>query len=166
MSTVAVYSFTHSVTYVADNLLKSLKDIIALSGLDPAKLMGDWTTLLAGITRWIDSKHLVAVILEIYDPANDKLITCWELAISYAWDMNAGVFWTDTDQLRYHIRKAGLVPSQANYRVLVNTTQGRPAVNGWYSVEFRSKDGLVRQSLGHTIEHNGLGASASYWRKA
>ena len=27
MSTVATYSYTHSVTYVADNILKSLKDI-------------------------------------------------------------------------------------------------------------------------------------------
>lgn len=35
MSTVATYSYTHSVTYVTDNILKSLKDIILLSGLDP-----------------------------------------------------------------------------------------------------------------------------------
>ena len=36
MSTVATYSYTHSVTYVTDNILKSLKDIILLSGLDPS----------------------------------------------------------------------------------------------------------------------------------
>ncbi len=33
---VNVYSHTHSVTYVAENILKSLKDIIRLSGLDPS----------------------------------------------------------------------------------------------------------------------------------
>ena len=38
MSTVATYSYTHSVTYVTDNILKSLKDIILLSGLDPEHL--------------------------------------------------------------------------------------------------------------------------------
>ena len=37
MSAVAVYSYTQSVTYVADNILKSLKDIIRLSGLDPGQ---------------------------------------------------------------------------------------------------------------------------------
>jgi hypothetical protein len=165
MSTVAVYSYTHSVTYVADNILKGLKDILVLSGLDPAKLMGDWTTLLTGISRWIETKHLVSVTLEIYDPSTDALITCWELSISYAWDLNAGEFWADTNQLRYNIKKAGLVPSQANYRVLVKTNEGRPAVDGWYAVQFRSKDGMVRQSLGKTVEHSGLGASASYWRR-
>lgn len=36
MSAVATYNYTHSVTYVTDNILKSLKDIIVLSGMDPA----------------------------------------------------------------------------------------------------------------------------------
>jgi Bacterial HORMA domain 2 len=40
MTSVAVYSYTHSVTYVADNILKSFKDIIRLSGLDPSNLGG------------------------------------------------------------------------------------------------------------------------------
>ena len=40
MTSVAVYSYTHSVTYVADNILKSFKDIIWLSGLDPTNLVG------------------------------------------------------------------------------------------------------------------------------
>jgi hypothetical protein len=42
MTTVAVYSYTHSVTYVADNILKSFKDIIRLSGLDPSNLVESW----------------------------------------------------------------------------------------------------------------------------
>lgn len=46
MSAVAVYSYTQSVTYVADNILKSLKDIIRLSGLNPNKLVGEWGVLL------------------------------------------------------------------------------------------------------------------------
>src|ERR1700758_464933 len=100
MSTVAVYSYTHSVVYVADNILKSLKDILVLSGLDPSKLVGNWTTLLRGIKAWIESRHLKAVWLEIYNPRDNTLIIRWDLNISYTWDMNAGSFWTDTDQLR------------------------------------------------------------------
>ena len=42
MTTVSAYSYTHSVTYVADNVLKSLKDIIRLSGMDPTKLTNEW----------------------------------------------------------------------------------------------------------------------------
>jgi hypothetical protein len=38
MTSVAVNTYTHSVVYVADNILKSMKDIIRLSGLDPTNL--------------------------------------------------------------------------------------------------------------------------------
>ncbi len=37
MTSVGVNTYTHSVTYVADNIMKSFKDIIRLSGLDPSK---------------------------------------------------------------------------------------------------------------------------------
>jgi len=165
MSAVAVYSYTQSVVYVADNILKSLKDIIRLSGLDPAKLVGDWEVLLRGISTWIESKHLETVKLEIYDPKTDALITRWDVAISYTWDISAGVFWTDTEQLKYHIRKAGLMPSEASYRVVATNSNGRPDVDGWSSCGLRSTDGMVQQSLGATIQHNGLGANTTYWRK-
>lgn len=166
MSSVAVYSYTQSVTYVADNILKSLKDIIVLSGLDPAKLVGDWAVLLRGISAWIESKHLESVSIEFFDQTTDSLITRWDIEVSYTWDASAGTFWTDTDQLRYAIKKAGVAPSQARYRVFVSNKSGRPDVSGWNSCTARSTDGMVRQSLGTTVEHNGLGASASYWRKA
>jgi hypothetical protein len=39
MSTfVAVNTYTHSVTYVTDNILRSLQDIVRLSGLKHGKL--------------------------------------------------------------------------------------------------------------------------------
>lgn len=165
MSAVAVYSYTQSVVYVADNILKSLKDIIRLSGLDPDKLVGEWAVLLRGISTWIESKHLEAVTLEIYDPRTDDLVTRWDVSVVYSWDVSAGTFWTDTDQLRYAIKKVGLMPSQADYRVVVSNKQGRPDVDGWNKCAFRSTDGMVKQSLGTTVEHSGLGANASYWRK-
>ena len=166
MSTVAVHSYTQSVVYVADNILKSLKDIIRLSGLDPNKLVGEWAVLLRGISKWIDSKHLETVTLEIYDPMTDKLITRWDVAVVYTWDVSAGTFWTDTEQLRFAIKKIGLVASQADYRVVVSNRDGRPHVDGWSTCSFRSTDGMIRQSLGTTVEHNGLSANTSYLRRA
>ncbi|HEX04708.1 MAG TPA: HORMA domain containing protein, partial [Bacteroidetes bacterium] len=85
MSAVAVYSYTQSVTYVADNMLKSLKDIIRLSGMDPSKLVGDWGVLLRGISRWIESQHLEVVTLEIFDPHTDELIRRWDIDVVYNW---------------------------------------------------------------------------------
>jgi len=165
MSAVAVFSYTHSVVYVTDNILKSLKDIIFLSGLDPQKLTDDWKVLHAGIKRWIESQHLETVTLEIYDPSTDALVFRWDITVVYTWSFDAGTFWTDTDQLRYAIKKAGFAPSQAKYGVKVHNKAGYPEVDGWTTTSYRSTDGMVRQSLGTTIEHNGLGANASYWRK-
>ena len=165
MTTVAVNTYTHSVTYVADNILKSIKDIIRLSGLDPAKLADDWEVTLRGVRAWLDSQHLETVVLEIYNPNTDALITRWDIDVLYGWGSGDGSFWTDTEQLKYHIQKAGLAPSQAKYRIVLQTKPGRPDVLGWSSTSFRSTSGFVRQSLGSTIEHNGLGASTAYWRK-
>ncbi|MHB8926573.1 MAG: HORMA domain containing protein [Bacillota bacterium] len=166
MTNVAVYSYTHSVTYVVDNILRSLKDIIRLSGLDPAKLVGSWQSNALALETWICSGHLQRVVLEVFDPATDALIVRWDIDIVYGWSSADGHFWTDTEQLSYHIRKVGLAPSQAGYRLLLETKDGRPDVEGWSPAVYRSTDGLVRQSLGSTIEHNGLGANAAYWRKA
>lgn len=168
MSAVATYSYAHSVTYVADNMLKSLKDIIRMSGLDPAHLVGEWTLLNRGISAWLESRHLEIVRLEIVDPRTDGLVTRWDISVEYAgWDPSGdGTFWTDTDQLRYAIAKQGVVPSQATYRVVVTTKPGSPDVDGWTTVSLRSTDGMVRQSLGTTVQHSGLSANTAYWRQA
>jgi len=165
MSTVAVYSYTHSVTYVTDNILKSLKDIIRLSGLEPSNFVNNWESYNRAICSWLESEHLEQVILEIYDPETDNLILRWDIDIVYSWSQGAGNFWTDTDQLRYHIEKAGIAPSQANYEILLQTKNGCPDVEGWGSGRYRSTNGMIKQSLGSTIEHSGLAANAGYWRR-
>lgn len=165
MTTVSVNTYTHSVTYVADNMLKSLKDIIRLSGLDPTNFIEDWDVNMRGIKRWLETQDLERVDLEIYDPKTDALLARWDMDVVYGWSSGDGNFWVDTEQLKYAIRKAGLVPSQAKYRLLVRTKPGRPDVDGWSKVTARSTAGFTRQSLGSTIDHSGLGANTSYWRQ-
>lgn len=166
MTTVSVNTYTHSVVYVADNILKSLKDIIRLSGLDPTKFVDNWATHLLAIKTWLESQHLRSIWLEIYHPTTDKLILRWDIDINYGWSSGDGQFWTDTDQLRYAIIKEGLAPSQASYRLLIDTKAGEPLVVGWSSTTARSTADMVRQSLGSTVEHSGLGARTSYLRRA
>jgi Bacterial HORMA domain 2 len=101
----------------------------------------------------------------VFDPKTDVLITRWDIDIVYGWTSGDGTFWTDTEQLKYAIKKAGISPSAASYRIVLDNKPGRPDVKGWSSTTLRSIGGLVRQSLGSTIEHSGLGGSASYWRK-
>lgn len=65
---VNVYSHTHSVTYVAENILKSMKDIIRLSGLDPGAFVQDWDLHMRGVNGWLQSGDLERVMLDIYHP--------------------------------------------------------------------------------------------------
>ena len=165
MTTVSVNTYAHSVTYVADNLLKSIKDIIRLSGLDPSRFVGSWETNALGLRTWLGTQDLETVVLEIFDPRNGDPITRWDIDIVYGWSSGEGSFWCDTEQLRYYIRKAGVAPENAGYDFIVQCKANRPDVEGWSRCGMRSTAGMVRQSLGSTIEHHGLGANSAYWRK-
>jgi hypothetical protein len=166
MTSVTVNTYTHSVTYVSDNILKSLKDIIVLSGLDPSHLVSTWASKTRALKAWLGSQDLTKVVLEIYDPVTDALIRRFDIDVAYSWNGGGdGGFWTDTDQIRYALKKAGVTASTAKYDVVLERKVGAPAVEGWSDCDYRSTAGFVRQGLGTTIEHNGLGANTSYWRK-
>ena len=165
MTSVTVNTYTHSVTYVADNILKSLKDIIRLSGLDPTNLIDGWSSTMRALETWLHSGHLETVVLEIFDPRTNTLVGRWDIDVIYTTGLGDGSFWTDTEQIEYHVRKAGLSPRKARYRLVLQNKYGHPDVDGWGPTRFRSTEGFVRHSLGSTIEHYGLGASAAYWRR-
>jgi len=164
MSTfVVVNTYTHSVTYVTDKMLMSLKEIIRCSGLSPEKLADQWTVLHRGIRAWLNSRDLEALILEVYNPVTDVLIGRWDFDIFYGSSGDGGM-WVNTDDIKYHIRKAGQWPSSCDYRIVLTTKDGRPDVTGWSSTTLRSTDGFVRQSVGTTIDGNGLKSGTAYWR--
>jgi hypothetical protein len=165
MSTVvSVNTYAHSVTYVTDKLLTSIKNIVRLSGLNPSKLTDDWAALERGLKRWLDTKDLEQVHLEVYDPKTDGLVGRWDFEIYYEFQGD-GSFWQDPDAIKYHIRKQGLWPSECEYRVVVTNKPGFPTVEGWSSTTLRSTDGFVRQSIGTTIDGSGLSTGTGYWRK-
>jgi hypothetical protein len=165
MSTfVRVNTYTHSVTYVTDKILHSLKMIILKSGLSPEKLASDWAVLERGIKCWLNTEDLLEVILEVYHPVTDRLVGRWDIEIRYGYTGD-GSFWVDTADITYHIKKAGLWPSQCKYRVVTTTKPGRPSVAGWSSTTLRSTDGFIRQSIGTTIDGSGLSGGTAYWRK-
>ena len=161
---VSVNTYVHSVTYVSEKVLKSLKDIILLSGLSPEKLTRDWEVLSRGIKTWLNTQDLQQVHLEVFNPQTDKLIGRWDFDISYGYTGD-GAFWVDTDAIRYHILKSGQWPSACEYRIMLTNKPGRPDVAGWSGTTSRSTDGFVRQSIGTTIDGSGLSTGVGYWRK-
>ena len=164
-TSVIVNTYSHSVTYVAENLQKTLKNIVVLSGLDPGQMIEGWASTNLAISTWMQSKDLEKITLEIFKPTNNELVGRWDIEIAYGWSADDGRFWVDTEQIKTAIRKAGVHPSSCGYALLLKTKPGRPDVAGWGTGSYRSTDGFVKQSLGGTVQHSGLGADASYYRR-
>ena len=134
MSAVAVFSYIRirSSTW-PDNILKSLKRHYQAERTGSGKAANDRTVLLRGIQRLNrGSRHLERVTLEIFDPKDGRLVVRWDIkSCLYTWDVSAGTYWTDTEQLKWAIGKAGLVPGEADCSVSVSNKPGRPDVSGW-----------------------------------
>jgi hypothetical protein len=159
-----VNTYTHSVTYITDKILHSIQNIIRWSGLSPEKLTSDWEVLERGIKRWLETQDLEQIVLEVYHPITDALVGRWDIEIRYAF-VGDGSFWVNTDDIKYHIKKAGLWPSMCEYRIVATTKLGRPDVQGWSKTTLRSTDGFIKQSIGTTIDGSGLSTGMGYWRK-
>ena len=92
MTSVVVNTYAYSVTYVADNILKSMKDIIRLSGLDPTNLVEGWAGKMRALQTWLHSGHLETVVLEIFDPRTDALVGRWDIDVIYTTGLDDGSF--------------------------------------------------------------------------
>ena len=111
MSTfTASFTYTHTVTHVTTKMLLTLKEIIREIGLDPGHFSDSWESYERAISAWLTSRHLTCVTLEIYHPSTNGLVARWDIDVLYA-TVGDGVLWVDTSAIRYHIAKAGLVPT-------------------------------------------------------
>lgn len=168
MSTsVSVNTYTYSVTYVTQQMLRSLKDIVRQSGLSLEKILSDWNSVELAVHTWLGSKDLQKVTLEIFNPITDALVTRWDIEVNYGYSAgDDGSLWTDPDAIRNAITKAGAVASNCRYQFLMKNKPGRPDVAGWGAGSYRSTDGFTQHSVGTTIGAGSLASSTSYWRKS
>lgn len=164
MSTFTVTTtYTHSVTHVTVKMLLSIKEIIREIGLDPTQFTNDWASYELAISTWLSSRHLQRVILEVYSPTTDELVTRWDLDVVYT-TVGEGTLWVDTAAIRYSIAKAGFVASTCRYELKVSAPGG-PDVPGWGSCGLRSTAGFRRFGVGATIGGTGVTTQTSYWSR-
>ena len=168
-TSVQVSTFTHSTTFVANNLLRSIKQLIVGSGLAADKLAGDWALLERGIATWLMSGHLNTLTLEVYTAGSSTstgLVGRFDFDIDYGYFPGGdGDLWLDSDAVAFAIKKAGTYPSLCQYRVLAACADGRPSVTGWSDTTYRSAAGFIQQSMGTAIAGGSLGAGLSTYRK-
>lgn len=168
MSTiVGVNVRTYASTYVANNILRSLKQIIRDSGLPVSLMIDQWEVLERGLAVWLKAGHLKALILEVFDPSDraDDRRGRFDFTISYSYSDVDGELWLDPDVVRHAIRKNGSFPSQCSYRFLADVSDGALSVNGWSSTTLRSTQGFSRYAVGTAIAGGQLGASLAYYKK-
>lgn len=163
-SNVSVNTQAHSITYVTDQLLQSLKLIITEIGLDKSKFVGQWPSYDLGISTWLKSGHLSALILEVTN--SGTLVTRCDFTINYTYGTGDGSMWIDTDAIRNTISKFGAIPASCDYKVVATLNFGAPSVIGWGDTTLHSVSGFVKQSIGTTIGTHTIGAQTDYWRKA
>lgn len=162
---VQVNVHTYATTHVATNLVRSLKQLVVACGLNASKLLGEWQILENGVATWLRTHHLERLVLEIYDPATDRLIKRFDFEIDYTYHPGGdGDLWIDPDTVEYAVRKAGAVPSRCSYDIFAHTAPGRPDVSGWTTGTLRSTAHLQRRSVGAAVGGGDLGASLSYWK--
>jgi len=147
--------------------MRSFKDIIVLTGLNPQGITDQWRTLERGLTTWMNSRHLEKVYLEVWDPSTNRLAIRWDILIGYEPGADGDdTMWEDPDAIRSAIVKGGHVPAKCNYRIVAVVKDGYPDVPGWKSTSTRSTAGLVRQFVGTAVSTPGIRASGGYWRKS
>ena len=159
-----VISYAYTVTYITDKMLFLLKEIIRDIGLDPAKFANDWATYENAVRTWLASRHMERIRLEVYDPANNALVTFWDIDVVYA-TVGDGSLWVDAAAVRYAIIKQGHTPSSCRYDIIVINKPGRPNVPGWATCALRSTEGFRRYSVGSAVGGNGLSAEVAYWSR-
>lgn len=165
MSVVSVNTFTYTAGYLTANLIRSVADILKDVGLDPGELWSD--TLDRGLKVWIESEDLQALVLEIYNKATGRLVGRFDFDLDYTYSTgDTGSFWLDRDQVRFAIRKAGILPSGCSYDVIAKTKPGRPDVPGWMSTAFRSTDGMTRHAVGAAIGAGSAAAGLAYYSRS
>ena len=169
MTTVSVGTHTHSITYVATSLLRSLKWLIRGAGLDPSKFAADWATWEEGIAHWLGQRALVELVLEIYDPTdrNDDRRGRVDFTLEYSYSGD-GDFWIDPDIVNFTVRKNGSVPSLCEYRLVATVRPGAtdPPGSSWATTALRSTDGFQRHSVGTALAASSTSANLSYYRRS
>lgn len=170
MTSVSVNTYAYSCVHVASNLLIGIKQLVRLSGLSTAALLGNWDVLENGCATWLESGHLRKLVLEVYDPAlpaGGDLVGRFDFTIDYGYYSDGeGELWMDPDTVAWTVRKNGSYPGSCLYRVVADNDLGRPDVDGWSHTEFRSTTGFVRQVSGTATGGGSLGAELAYYRKA
>ena len=158
------YTRTHSIVFLTDNLRASLEEIIRENGLDPLRLVQEWSPIQKGIRAWLDSGHLKMVIVEFFRPGASVTAARWEFPVLYTGSGAEDDMWLDRQYLRQLVAKAARPPSNAIYRIVLSVENGAPTVEGLGPLTLLSTGSLSARQAGTVIATGHMTATVTYWR--
>lgn len=167
MSTYAyaqVFTQTHSIVFLSDNLRNTLREVIRENGISPQKLVQDWEVIEQGIHTWLQSRHLNNIVVEFFKPGASIASARWEFPIGYTGSGVEDDMWLDKAYLRQLIAKAKRPTTDCTYRILLCTNSGAPTVAGFTSCTFLSTGQLAARQAGTVISTGHITAAATYWK--
>lgn len=169
MTAVHVGSTTHTTTYVATNLLRTLRSLITEAGLDPTKFMSTWSVWEDGVAHWLGERGLDTLVLEVFDPTDttDDRRGRFDFTLDYTYGGD-GDLWIDPDIITFTVKKAGSYPSNCRYKLVAITSRWAtdPPTGSWTSTTLRSTEGFTRHNAGTSVAGGSTSASLSYYRRA
>src|SRR5258708_3695113 len=92
-----VFAKSHSVVFFSDSMRIALRELIRENGLDPDKLMQEWSTIQRGVRTWSDSGHLNKVVVEFYRPGSSTASARWDFPVDYSGSGVEDDMWLDRD---------------------------------------------------------------------
>src|SRR6266852_1223541 len=125
-----VYTQTHSIVFLSDNLRNTLREILRENGINPSKLMQDWRDIERGIRPWLESGHLMSVVIEFSRPGSSMASARWEFPIRYDGSGVDEDMWLDKAYLRQLIAKSARPTIDCIYRIVLSVGPGAPKVDG------------------------------------
>lgn len=159
-----VYTRTHSITFLSDNLRNTLREVIREYGISPNKLVQDWATIERGIKAWLDTGHLKSVVVEFYKPGSSAASARWDFPTGYEGSGADDDMWLDKAYLRQLIAKSARPTLDCTYRITLTVKPDAPDVVGFTDTTFLSTGGLAARSAGTVIATRHMTAAAVYWR--
>ncbi len=164
---VGVQVWARSTTYVANELLRVLQEVVQERGLELDYMHDHFELFTNSFRTWVTGRYLQSVVLEIWNANSDELVERYDLGLDYdTTDTGGGDerFNTYVEQLRNALRERPALSDDYRYRVVVQLESGAPKLRGWSSTSLRDTHGLRRERLSdRIIDTARIGVALDYW---
>jgi Bacterial HORMA domain 2 len=154
---------TRETTYITDKMIRSSRQLIEGTGLDPKLIDGKLSTIENGFRTWLQSRHLKSATVEVSH--GGTLVGRFDFNVRYGYYRDDG--WGlrhDQKTIEHVIQKNGEFSPSCSYRVIVAHHPGYPRVEGWTAATYKSTGGFQCVTVGSAIGGGIDDVSLSFWK--